>query len=268
MFFSRPPSHYVSLCCIVKDENAYIIEWINYHRKIGVERFYIYDNDSSVPLESTLKEFIKEKIVVVHKITGSAVQCDAYNLCLKNYGKQSKWIAFIDVDEFIVPKSTCGDLRTFLKDYEKYGGVGLNWLMFGSNGHITKGKEPQYERFLYRSKESFSDNDHIKSIVQPKLTKTALNPHFFEYQKNNHCVNENFQFIEGAFSPNSTTKIQLNHYFCRSLEEFKEKIVRGRADTTNLEEQRKLADFEEFNKTANQIKDESILNIISARNST
>ena len=37
---------YLSLCLICKDENDYLAEWLDYHILAGVERFYIYDDDS------------------------------------------------------------------------------------------------------------------------------------------------------------------------------------------------------------------------------
>lgn len=127
MFNFFKPTYYVSLCCIVKDEDDYLEEWISYHRRIGVEKFYIYDNESKIPIASTLAKLIEEKVVVVTDISGSAVQCEAYKLCLRKHGRKSRWMGFIDLDEFIVPKSTSGNLRLFLKDYEQYGAVGINW---------------------------------------------------------------------------------------------------------------------------------------------
>ena len=42
--------------------------------------------------------------------------------------------AFIDADEFIVPAGADrpADLPALLRRYERYGGLGLNWRMFGS----------------------------------------------------------------------------------------------------------------------------------------
>jgi len=38
--------HYLSLCCIIKDESN-IEEFIMYYTILGVTKFYIYDNESS-----------------------------------------------------------------------------------------------------------------------------------------------------------------------------------------------------------------------------
>ena len=39
--------YYLSLCCIIKNER-YLEEFINYYRILGVEHFYIFDNESSI----------------------------------------------------------------------------------------------------------------------------------------------------------------------------------------------------------------------------
>lgn len=256
--------YYVSLCCIVKDETPYLVEWIDYHAKIGVEHFYIYDNESIIPVSETIKEYIDSGIATVIKFPGRSQQMAAYQHCLNNYRKKSRWIGFIDMDEFIVPKSSNGDLKVFLKDYENFGGLGINWLIFGSNGHITKPKNSQLQSFIYRSKNSMEVNNHIKSIVQTRYVfSKGINPHQFSYKKNRFCVNENFERIDGPFSKNSTNKIQINHYHCRSLEEYKEKILRGRADDADIE--RSIEEFHNHNNGTNEVKDTTILEILNKK---
>ena len=41
--------------------------------------------------------------------------------------------AFIDVDEFLVIMDDSPDLPSLLRDYEGYGGLAVNWRMFGSS---------------------------------------------------------------------------------------------------------------------------------------
>jgi hypothetical protein len=248
----------LAICCIVKDENEYLEEWINYHLKTGVQHFYIYDNESSTPIYDTLADLKLLEHVTVTSIEGVAKQVEAYADCLKNFGTESRWIAFIDVDEFIVAKTTGGNLVAFLKDYEKYGGLAINWLVFGSNGHIKRTGRPQLESFKLRANEDHKVNTHIKSIVQPRYVKAAFNAHFFKYIGNKFCVNENFMSITGAFSGISVNKIQLNHYFCRSAEEFNSKIKRGRGDTGTV---RTMEDFYIHDRIADKIEDTTILEI-------
>lgn len=38
---------YLSICAIFKDEAPYLPEWIEFHRSVGVERFFLYDNSAA-----------------------------------------------------------------------------------------------------------------------------------------------------------------------------------------------------------------------------
>jgi len=45
---------YVAICAIAKDQPEDIVEWALYHLMIGVERIYIFDHNSTVPLINVL----------------------------------------------------------------------------------------------------------------------------------------------------------------------------------------------------------------------
>lgn len=254
--FKRRHKHDVAICCIAKNEGPYLREWIEYHLKIGVSKFFVYDNESQEPIANVLSDYIALGIVNVELVAGFQKQRHAYKQCLANHGKEAKWIAFIDVDEYIVPK-TSTNIVEFLTPYERYGGFALSWLVFGSNGHLMKPGRTQYESYTQRSLKTEPINTHIKTIVQPRfVAKVPADPHHFLYKRGKYCVNENFQKVEGSRTPNSTATIQLNHYFLRSLDEFRQKIERGRADGGLL---RTIDDFYALDKEANKIKDENIL---------
>lgn len=60
----------LSFVAIVKNEAPYIIEWIEFHKLVGVDKFYIYDNESSDNLKELLQPYIKSGIVVYHSSPG------------------------------------------------------------------------------------------------------------------------------------------------------------------------------------------------------
>jgi hypothetical protein len=258
IFTSKPVYNYnIAICCIVKNEDAYLPEWIEYHRSIGVEKFFVYDNESTIPLNTTLNNYINKGIVTVEPMPGKVQQMLAYGKCLAENGNKCKWIAFIDIDEFIVPKNNTGNLADFLMAYENYGGLGINWMVFGSNEQIEKPAGLQIQNFTKRTLKTHPINTHIKSVVQPRhVSGVPGDPHHFIYKKGMFCVNENFERIDGPLVTHNSNKIQLNHYLLRSLAEYKEKISRGRADA---DIPRKLEFFYDHDKDANLITDESIL---------
>jgi Tfp pilus assembly protein PilF len=212
---------------ICKDENDYLPEWLDYHILMGVDRFYIYDNESQVSLRETLKDYIERGWVVVLDIPGRAIQPYAYDHCLQTFGSQTFWMGFIDTDEFLVPKTSL-DLKKLLKGYEAYGGLAVSSLFFGSNGHQTRPAQGQIAAYTRRTQATFKENELIKSIVQPGLALMPNSPHDFLFKEGAWCVNEGFLRVDGQRFPNYTEKIQLNHYFCRSASEIDLKLRRGR----------------------------------------
>ena len=52
---------------IVKDEDNYIKQWIDFHLNLGVTRFIIYDNSTKETLVDLLKEYIGKKQVLLFK---------------------------------------------------------------------------------------------------------------------------------------------------------------------------------------------------------
>ncbi len=51
---------YLVVCLGVKDQNEDLREWIEYHWSIGVGKFYIFDDNSTVPAASGLQDLIQE----------------------------------------------------------------------------------------------------------------------------------------------------------------------------------------------------------------
>ncbi len=253
--------YYLSLCCLIKDENVYLREWLDYHRLIGVEHFFIYDNGSQVSVRETLAPEVAQGWVTVVDIPGRGPQLPAYAHCLRQWGSSSRWIGFIDTDEFIVPKTT-SDMRAFLAPYEPYGGLGIYWLTFGASGHRTRPAGLQIQNFTLATPATFEPNSLIKSVVQPAYCFYPARVHHFIYRPGYGVVNENFApILDPQHPPRSTSKIQLNHYYIRSEAEFREKIARGSSTAAVL---RTMDDFYASDRPAT-VEDRSILNLLKDR---
>ena len=97
----REPKYGLGITAIVKNEARYLAEWIEYHRLIGVGKFYIYDNESTDGILAVLDKYIAEGIVEYRPITGKNRQNDAYNDSLNRHRKEVKYMAFIDAEEII-----------------------------------------------------------------------------------------------------------------------------------------------------------------------
>jgi hypothetical protein len=218
--------YFLSLCAIIKDENN-LIEFIIYHWLIGVEYFYIYDNDSKIPIKNILDNYIFKKICTIIDYPGRGVQMNAYNHCIKNYGNKTKWLCILDGDEYILPKKH-DSLRDFLNEYKNYHAIGINWVIFGTSFHEKKQNGFVIDNYRYCSNKA---DKHIKTIFQPEHIKNCYNQHFVELNNPLKYVDSKKNIIFGSFNNNigSTDIIQINHYFTKSLEDMYEKHKRGKA---------------------------------------
>jgi hypothetical protein len=206
---------------MVKNEKrAYLEEWVRYHRHLGIEHFTFYNNGDPIA------ELPHSTIINWPGRSQEYPQrTDYYN----NHKNNALWTAMIDLDEFIVPHKW-NTLPEMLVEYEQFGGLVVNWLIFGTND-APDDDRPQTVKFTRRSTPSYSVNKHVKTIGQfARLRGPISNSHYFSYLPPYRAVTPDFQFVEGPFVDCKIDKVQLNHYWFRSAPEFTRKVARGRTD--------------------------------------
>jgi hypothetical protein len=218
--------YFLSMCVIIKDE-AYLEEFIMYNYLLGFEHFYIYDNDSFNPIPNRLTHYLFKKLCTVIRISGSKQQLNAYNHCRKVFGRETRWLANFDGDEYIFPKNVFS-MKDFLKNYEEFDAIGINWVMFGSSFHDNV--QNKYVIDAYRWCDNVQ-NKHIKTIYKPlKAFGIRSNPHCVILKNPSKYCDAKKNIISGPYNNNYTIDIiQINHYFSKSKEDSINKIKRGRA---------------------------------------
>ena len=226
----------VAFVLIVKNESPYINEWLEYHYRIGVDKFYIYNNDSEdrAELLEVLNPWIQSGIVEFEDAPGVFKQMPVYSDAITKHRFDCRWMGFTDTDEFIYIK-TGQTLPEFLHEHfamnDWIAGLGINWRMFGTSGRKKYEPINVIERFTRRASNGYPENLHIKSIVNPRRVLTFNNAHSATYFPTSACYDEAGRLISFYQNgSNSTDKIQINHYYTKSLEEYMEKCSRGRAD--------------------------------------
>jgi hypothetical protein len=225
--------HYLSISGIFKWENHWLKEWLDYHLTVGVEHFYLYNNDDD-PTESDriLKPYQEQGLVDNIHVPGPVLQIPCMREAMRHFQAATHWMALIDLDEFILPRRR-DDIREILQDYELYSGLAIHWTIFGSNGHVKRPPN-QIDYLLRRAEESHPCNTHIKSIVRPSLVNPAsiVNPHWAGYHSG-HAVNEVYRIVDSPFDDYSGDVIRLNHYRVRSRQDVEDvQIPRKRSDCT------------------------------------
>ena len=241
------------LCCIAKNEELYIIEWINYHLNIGFHKIFIYDNnDDDNKLLKNLKKIeikIRKQIIIIH-FPGKYKQINAYNHFLQHFSKEWKWVSIMDCDEFIVIKDpNYIPIKKLLIEYCKEGSLGIHWKLFGNNNKDKYEDQPVTSRFTLCEKLL---NHHIKSISVCKDIKYFNNPHYPILYNNKNQKDYLGRNINGPFQyiGLEDDMIYINHYFCKTIEEWNIKRDKGRADC-NIK--RDDSEYESHNK--NEIED-------------
>ncbi len=223
------PRFYLAVCAIAKNEGPYFKEWIEWHKSKGVEKFYIYDNESSDCTKEVLDPYIKSGIVEYTYFPGYKVQLTAYDDCLKKHRIDTRWIALIDLDEFIVPIKD-KTIPDFLHRFEPFPAVEINWLVYGSGGAKKKTPGTMMERFKQHSQYCNILNRHVKSIVNPRRVFTMIGCHEAARisgraaDSHGNPIKKNFRDRE----PQQDI-IRINHYAVKSFEEFLDKQAKGRA---------------------------------------
>jgi hypothetical protein len=235
--------HKLAICAIVKNEHDYLLEWIAYHRVVGVDRFLIYNNcdesdDGTTNLLNKLHAIGAVEAIPWPNLPEwrlpqevfTRPQVPAYYDGLARCLGRAEWVAFVDADEFIVPMQD-EDLPSTLKAYKQYGAVGVNWRMFGSSGEVQKRPVPVCKRFIMASKEQNSVNCHVKCIAVPELVQ-SLNTHR-PFLETGTLVDEHGREIadpRGLHNSISYDILRINHYYTKSREEWTAKVARGKAD--------------------------------------
>ena len=194
----------LGLFVMAKNEGDYLEEWIKYHSSIGVDVFFVYDNESTDNTFNVLKPYIDSGLVKYKKIKGKGRHLDCYNMTINKFRKTCKYIGFIDADEFIYLKEGLNlkeELNKAFASKNDIGGLVFNWLLFGSSNIEKKDNRPVTQKFLYCSQQDFEENYHVKGIVNPRLIMDYRNTHFAIYKKGYFAYNLSGNKVIGPLIP-------------------------------------------------------------------
>ncbi len=254
--------HELAVVVIVKNEEPYIREWIEYHRLAGISHIYLYDNGSTDKTAEYVRPYADEGFVTMTYFPGRGMQTAAYNDALKKYGKDCRYMAFIDADEFLFSVKPDRKLpevvEEIMKENPKACGLAVNWAMFGSAGFKERPKSGGVlSNYVYRAGPGERGTDCVKTIVRPETVYRYNHPHFPEYMLGGFSVDENGRRAEGSRNPGpEPVRIRVNHYFTKSEEEWTERRKIGKADKKDEKDIRTIDEF--YRHDNNDIFDDSM----------
>ncbi|XP_068666289.1 glycosyltransferase family 92 protein RCOM_0530710-like [Aristolochia californica] len=202
------------VCTMVRNQAKFLHEWIMYHARVGVERWFIYDNNSDDGLESVARSLDGLGYnVSVHDWPWIKTQEAGFAHCALRARDTCEWVGFIDVDEFLhLPSNET--VHDVLKNHSDpwVGELRTSCLSFGPSGLKRAPLEGVTVGYSCR----MAAPERHKSIVRPEaLNSTLVNVvHHFHLKEGYDYVNVE----RGA--------MVINHYKYQVWEVFKEKFYR------------------------------------------
>ncbi|MQX79104.1 glycosyltransferase family 92 protein [Sinorhizobium medicae] len=278
-----PPSgelnrHGIAIVACVKNEASYIAEWVRFHQAVGVRHFHVYDDGSTDGTVELLQRSLtgQELTVVPWKMrmrdekSGEFLngQTIAFAHAILNFGGKYERMAFIDVDEFLLPKKG-RTLEEALRGASGFPNISLPWHMFGHSGHVSRPAGPVCLNYKMRVSDPMQQNldaSNFKCIVDPvEVTKVGVH-HFQTRSYGDETANDAGMVVpkkkRKAAEFYSAEFLQLNHYYAKSIEELKEKTDRGWSFDGSAEKYRNKVTSTITYIEANAIEDRSMIDFV------
>lgn len=216
----------VCLVATLINEEKFLDEWLIYHKLLGISHFYLYDDDLLLPLEKHLKPH--EEYVTVIPWQGkekSNTECNnqvmAYRHAWKNYLEKYEWVVFLDGDEFIVLREH-DNINKFLAGFDEPA-IALNWHIFGHNGYY---EDPEDLVTTSLTRRKLLPVNNIKSITRTKAIKDIMNMHWCKLSYGTMVDANKKNYYKWCY-PGKTVVAHINHYQCRSFNNWMTRADRG-----------------------------------------
>lgn len=231
----RTYKYNVSICGIFLNEAPYLREWIEFHRIVGVEHFYLYNNMSTDGYKDILEPYMEEGLVTLTDWNVPHGQISAYWDCVGRFAAESRWIGFIDLDEFVVPREN--KIYDLLKPYDnRWGSVLIYGKIYGGcdgndrdlNGLVTEDFKRCWPKLIAEGKCFYN-------TAYPLSGREKNGLGFYHVcwtkreDKDFRPVNI-YGRVTMSGSPERATKqavpAQINHYMIKSYKEYQKKVMR------------------------------------------
>ncbi len=127
----------IVLCAAFQDAAPRILEWIAFHRLIGVDRFVLYDQGSTDGTAALIARSRFGHWAAVIDWAHNGGQTAAHADFVTNHANRFTWAIIAETDAFIHPLNT-DSIRTLLPRFDGFSAVLLRRLTFAAPGHQTR----------------------------------------------------------------------------------------------------------------------------------
>jgi Glycosyl transferase family 2 len=237
----------LAIAAPVRGEAVYLLEWIAYHRALGVERFLLADNGGSDGTSALLAKLESAGLALRFDWRDQLnFQLAFYRQALEAARDVADGVFLIDVDEFLRPSAewfaegkqatavapstpaASAIAQAWLSDPD-ISAVALNWAIYGSSGRAQPGDGLVIERFTRRGPQDFSVNRHAKAFVRvASCAGPADNPHAVTLRSGRYVDSRGEEVVWDTslgFKAGITTSVvwgvlRVDHFVVKSSVEF------------------------------------------------
>lgn len=266
----------------VKNEGAFLIEWLAHHRAAGFSDFLVYSNDCSDGTDAMLDRLAQMGWLTHCRNDGPYAKGPQWDMLKAAQDhpltRAADWVAVLDVDEFVnihLGARALPDLLAALPDADA---IALTWRLFGNNGVVGLQDAPVTHSFLHAApatlgwpwraqmfKTLFRGPRHGPyaklGVHRPRnLREGAAAPRWYDGSGRAMDMDRQGNRVFSDYAQDNYAMVQLNHYPLGSVESYLVKADRGRAN-------RDASSFDMgywIERNLNEVEDRSILALDSA----
>lgn len=228
----------VTVVTTMKNEGAFLLEWLAHYRALGAAHFYIAHNDCEDPLPAMLARLEEMGLVRAHATRNwshGGIQRTALRQA-RWYDEVmlADWLWVCDADEFLVVKVGDGSFAALINATEGADVIGVSWRIFGSSGVLDFSEAPVSQQFMRC--EPPPRAAYLKSLFRRQGDMARFGVHMPHPREG---VNLRYAMAGGAaWRPAKGRLIlraaydvaQVNHYALRARASFLVKRDRGRVN--------------------------------------
>lgn len=242
---------------IMKHEDRYIKEWVEYYRKLGVNHFYVFNNDDEnetgqEQVFNSLNDLAHSDIHLFDcrgraKLAGMGYQAGIYKWTYDTFGEDYDWMLFLDADEFLnLNGKTLQEWMSENRHTFAYTSViKFNWMYYGDCGHVKYEDKPVRERFRtpcpadVKYAQAFPEDWYCKPMIRTGLPMRQHIIHSALISSPHACMSATGKPqnpMAGQVVPPDFSNGFIEHYGTKSLEEYMEKRCMDIKNVNNEQE--------------------------------
>ncbi|KAJ6424035.1 hypothetical protein OIU84_024918 [Salix udensis] len=93
--------HEMCICTMLRNQARFLREWVMYHAQIGVQSWYIYDNNSDDDIDDVMESLVNAGLNISRRVwPWIKTQEAGFAHCALRARESCEWVGFIDVDEY------------------------------------------------------------------------------------------------------------------------------------------------------------------------